>query len=151
MKKIHIVYISILIGALLSAGCQSYRLRSSSPTVGGGISTFTKKREKPPLQYESEEGVPYTTKLTYGEICVNSKRFGKEYCFPCYPTSQGGCDAAISDLIDKAIVCSANIGPSVPTLPTFQSAPQASFSPITPQVQTIPLTPYPNTYPNFSR
>lgn len=132
---------------LIVVGCNStYGLRKS--TGFPGIET---KKAKPPLEYKSEEGVPYVAKLTYGEICVNSKRFAKEYCFPCYPAAQGGCESAMNDLIDKAIVCSASIGPAVPTLPTYQSPP-VTYAPAIPQFQpSQPLMPYPNTYPNFSR
>lgn len=139
---------SILLSAMLFVvGCNtSYGVRK---TVG--FPGLEKRDVKPPLEYKAEEGLPYTQKLTYGEICVDSKRLGKEYCFPCYASGQGGCEGAMQDLIDKAIVCSASIGPAIPTLPTYPTVPQVSYAPLVQQPQYLPLMTGPTTYPNYSR
>lgn len=143
----------LILPALVLSACASFETRKSSPNAVFGGSERAASVKRAPLEIKSEEVLPYTAKLTYGEICVNSKRYGRQFCFPCYNTEGGGCDAAIEDLVDKAVACSSTIGPSTPRLPTFGNAfpttpfvaQQPSYSPFTMPSAT------PNVYPNFSR
>lgn len=142
----------VIVGvALITAGCGGISPRTS---LAGNPTSTKASVGKAPLEIKSEEVLPYTTKLTYGEICFNSKRYGRQFCFPCYNNEQGGCDAAVEDLVDKALACSTPIGPNN----TFNRAPAYNFPTAPLAVQpnygvnqfSAPLS-VPNTYPNFSR
>lgn len=142
-----------VLAAVVVSGCAGVGVRQSAPGIGG---TTERSVKRAPLEIKSQESLPYTARLTYGEICFNSKRYGREFCFPCYNADQGGCDGAIEDLVDKAIACSSPIGPTN----TFNRAPTYNFPQPTPflQQQTFGQAPVfqtpmsvPNVYPNFSR
>ena len=145
------IFLAVFLGlSFVLASCSGLNLRRGY----AGVSSDSHAKGKAPLHIESEEVLPYTAKLTYGEICVNSKRYGKEVCFPCYSRGQGGCEAALEDLVDKAIACSSPVGPAQGRYPAYGTAlPRASAPVPTPipgpvaSGYNVPL----NTYPYFSR
>lgn len=142
----------LLLGvAVLIVGCSGYGVRRNA--VGGAFSE--KKNQTIQTEYDTEGIVPYKAKLTYGEICVNSKRYGRELCFPCYSPDQGGCESVVDDIVDRAVTCGSPIGPSGPRqMPmgvTGLGAPPYSPTPMNVPQPTNTYGNMPNTYPNYSR